>query len=396
LKVLQKLISVYQIFVKPKKVFSRPEKAEILIYDQEGSNFLINFISNHSYVILSTRGENINVRCIIKCLFKKKFWLDSAFETYIYTFVNYVNPKIVITLIDNDSRFYKISTNCINTKTMFVQNGRRTKQDDIFGIIEKNDEYKVDYMLVAGEKIGSKYQEYIKGKIVPIGFIKNNEVPNSTKINFDKILFVSSWDPQKSGDTTVTKLGDGTRVSWQEFYEVENDVLKFLDKWCFRNNRILQICAKSANSTSGEYEFYKEKIKKSKWEFLVRYGNQSTYDYLSHSFIVVFIDSTVGYESLCRGKRTAAFVNRGIGKPDESENFGWPAELPKSGSFWTNSNSEVEYERILNYLDSVSDKDWDLDLQRLTKKLLVFDPGNQQIRELLNNLLHTGSQIDEI
>lgn len=387
MKNLKKFKSLYQIFIKPKKTWQRPNKADVLIYDQEGSNFLVSYIPNHSYSILNVRGESINVQCLVKSIFEKKFWIESAFESYIYTYVKMVNPSVVITLIDNDSRFYKISSNCVNTKTIFVQNGRRTKQDDIFGIIETNLDYNVDYMLVAGEIIGRKYQEYVRGRIVPIGFIKNNEVLNSDKIDFDKVLFISSWEKRNSSNPTVTKLMDGTPVTWEDFYEVENHVLKHLDNWCFKNNRTLQICGKSSDPASGEQDFYKERIKKCKLEFLERYGDRSTYEYLSTAFLVVFIDSTVGYESLCRGKRTAAFMNRVIGEPDDSENFGWPATLQKKGPFWTNSNSESEYERILNFLDSVSEKDWDIELHQLNEQILVFDPGNQKLRALLEDLL---------
>ncbi len=390
-----KFNSLVQIFIKPKKAWRRPRKAEVLIYDHEGSNSLVNYLSNYSFEILSVRGESINVYCLVKCLFKKNFWIESAFETYIYTFVNAVKPVVVITFIDNDSRFYKISTYCVGTKTIFLQNGIRTKQDDIFSVIEKKDDYKVDYMLVAGEIIGRKYKEYIQGRIVPIGFMKNNEVPNSEKTNTDKVLFISSWKEKNSSNSAATILLDGTRVSWEEFFKAEKDVLKFLDSWCFKNNRTLQICAKSSDPTSGEKEFYKERIKKCKLEFLERYGDQSTYDYLSTAFIVVFIDSTVGYEALCRGKRTAAFSNRFIDNSDDSQKFGWPAKLPMSGTFWTNSNSESEYERIMTFLDSVSDEDWELQLQQLNEHILVFDPGNRQLRALLENLLLNVSEIYE-
>jgi surface carbohydrate biosynthesis protein len=108
---------------------------------------------------------------------------------------------------------------------------------------------------------------------------------------------------------------------------------------------------------------------------------------LSKSHIVVFIDSTVGYEALSRGKRTAAFVCRVIGKPHKSESFGWPADLPDSGSFWSNETSEKEFERIMDYLNSIGDREWAAECRNLIPQIMAFDEGNKHLEVLLNKLL---------
>lgn len=387
LKRLRKMREFYNTFLIPKKTFKRPEQVEVLVYDQEGSESLTPFIEKYRYGILKLRGEEINLYCLCKCFFKKEFWLRSSFETYIFSYINTVRPAVVITFIDNDFRFYKISKNCPSTKTIFIQNGRRAKIHDIFGYIEKNNDYKVDYMLVAGEAVGRKYREFIEGDVLPIGSLRNNNVSNSESVDKNKILFVSSWSDKPTGGSSFRTLEDGMKVSWEDYFDVEKKVLKFLDSWCSSNKKVLQICARNSGSLSGEKAFYAEMLHSCEWEFLARYGEASTYDYLSKSNMVVFIDSTVGYESLSRGKRTAALVCRVIGKPDKSESFGWPAVLSEKGSFWSNECSDKEFERIMNYLTLVGDEEWKAEYQRYIPQIMVFDEGNKRLDELIHKLL---------
>lgn len=387
MKLFRKVLAFGAVFLAPRKSFKKPRKVDVLIYDKTGSNSLIPFLQKYDYAVLNVRGETINVYCLLKCLFKKKFWTESSFETYIFCYVNIVLPKVVITFIDNDFRFYKIAANCPSTKTIFIQNGRRAILNDVFEKLETHKDFKVDYMLVAGEAIGKKYREFIDGEVIPIGSLRNNQVENSSNIDERKILFISSWSEKPKRGLPFRTLIDGTTVSWDDYFNIEEKVLIFLDHWCAQNNKVLQICARESGSLNGEEEYYAKRLGSCTWEFLARYGNSSTYEYLSKSHIVVFIDSTVGYEALSRGKRTAAFVCRVIGKPHKSESFGWPADLPDSGSFWTIESSEKEFERIMDYLNSIGDREWAAECRNLIPQIMAFDEGNKHLEELLNELL---------
>jgi surface carbohydrate biosynthesis protein len=386
-KLLRKVSAFGSTFLAPSKSIQKPRKVDVLIYDKEGSDILIPFFQRYEYAILNVRGETINLYCLLKCLFKKNFWTESSFETYVFCYINIVSPKLVVTFIDNDFRFYKIAANCPSAKTLFIQNGRRAMLNDVFEKIQRREDFKVDYMLVAGEAIGKKYREFIDGRVIPIGSLRNNQVENSSTVEEGKILFISSWSEKPKQGLPFRTLIDGTTVSWDDYFNIEEKVLNFLDYWCAQNNKVLQVCARESGTLNGEEEYYAKRLGSCTWEFLTRHGNSSTYDYLSKSHIVVFIDSTVGYEALSRGKRTAGFVCRVIGKPHKSERFGWPADLPDSGSFWSSESSEKEFERIMDYLNSIGDREWAAECQGLIPQLMVFDEGNKRLKELLNELL---------
>ena len=75
------------------------------------------------------------------------------------------NPKIIVTFIDNDINFYKISSQ-VQIKTLLIQNGRRTKSLDVFGIIDeyKYSNFKVDFQLVFNKSMCEINDKYICGK----------------------------------------------------------------------------------------------------------------------------------------------------------------------------------------------------------------------------------------
>ena len=50
-------------------------------------------------------------------------------------FIKYINPKLVITTIDNNINFYKLK-NILKIKFVVIQNGARHKINDIFGNLE--------------------------------------------------------------------------------------------------------------------------------------------------------------------------------------------------------------------------------------------------------------------
>ena len=77
--------------------------------------------------VLFTRGEKINLFILLKCLLKNKLDVNN----YLKEYIKYVNPKLILTFIDNSRIFYSIHK-IANCKTAFVQNGIRSEWSDIF------------------------------------------------------------------------------------------------------------------------------------------------------------------------------------------------------------------------------------------------------------------------
>ena len=384
---LSKFNAFISTFVSPPKIWHKPSKSEILIYDFSGMEALEPFLKKYSFSTLAVRGEHINIFALTLAMSKKNFWNGNAFKAYCDSYIYLVSPKVIITFIDNDFRFYEISNRFPKLKTVFVQNGRRGEVGDVFGYLEKNNQYHVDFMLVFGEAIGKKYSEYITGKVIPIGSLKNNSVPKSVSYKPHTVLFVSSWFAMKEFGEPYIIQADGTQISWENFFSTEILILGFLDTWCKRNEMVLRICGRSRTEKEAEREFYNTLLKKCTWEYISWDDIYGTYRQIDSAEIVVFIDSTCGYEALSRGKRTAGFTCRNINKSVPSQRFGWPAELPETGIFWTNLADVNEFKRIMGYLKDSEDKDWEAIRKSAVNSLMVFDQGNSQLNKLLGELL---------
>ena len=115
------------------KIFP-PTRKKVLIYDVSHSNLLKKFFKNKKETgILHTRLEEINLFILLKCIFKKN--LNFKLRSYFQEYINYVKPKVLITMIDNDKKFYQMK--CNYGKKIFIQNGKRTLFDIFYHLKKK-------------------------------------------------------------------------------------------------------------------------------------------------------------------------------------------------------------------------------------------------------------------
>jgi surface carbohydrate biosynthesis protein len=137
-----------------------------------------------------------------------------------------------------------------------------------------------------------------------------------------------------------------------------------------------------------ERVFFKSAMPDVRQNFLLRHEKLSSYGWLIRENIIINDLSTLGYEALALGLRVG-FVsiqrgNRSIAR------FGLPLEFGEKGLFWTNDPSEEEIGRILDYLLTVSDEQWERDSGWIRDQLMVHDYGNTKIRAYVEGVL-TGS-----
>lgn len=381
LRSIPKLISY--VF-NSKKVWNKPKRAEVLIYDRCGSEYLLKYIDPSSVEILDKRGESVNMYVLVKVIFAGK-WNRIKYE---YEYVKNVSPSTIITFIDNNVSFYRLKKIFPELKTAFVQNGTRGELGDVFGALKQSAEFNVDYMLVHGTFIGQKYQQCINGNFVPIGSIKNNFFPVEKYVQKEKaILFVSQYGkPERGVNGPAWTEPDGTVFYWDQFYAAEEKVLCFLKHYCSKKDILLKISGRSEDVAGAEYYYFAKILSEAKWEFCPRSDLFGSYDLLNKNRRVVFIDSTLGYEALARGNKTACFSIRDFTLHNKATKFGWPADLPDSGPFWTNHADEREFERVMDYVTTVSDDEWEQTRQKYVPELMEFDPGNTRFLKVMRDL----------
>jgi len=348
---------------------------------------LLEYLNQSDAEILDVRGESLNLFVVFECILS----LELSFKSYVSRYISHVNPKVAITFIDNNPSFYQLKNARSSLVTIFVQNGVRSELGDIFGRMKggsiRRGQYGVDYMLTFGIAVGDKYCQYVEGRVVPIGSLKNNFV-RSAAVNTDTpVLFLSQYKPppEVPGSPFFTE-GDGTRISWEDFFSAEQDVLRYLKQYCGTRGICLRVCGRAAKTDGPEYAYFERMLGNTGWQFIPRSGDYSSYEAIDRAEVIVFVDSTLGYESLARGKKTAAFCIRGKTLRNAATKFGWPADLPDNGPFWTNQSDEREFARVMNYLATVSDDEWENTRQHYMRDVMDYDPGNTRFIALLQRL----------
>ena len=352
-----------------KKIWHRPGKAKVLIYDRVGADVFLKYLDHKSIEIWDVRRESLNLYVLFKCLLNWKL----SIADYGSQYLSCVKPSVALTFIDNGTFFYLLKNHQKDLTTVVVQNGLRSEIANRF-VSSKNqtdfrNKYKVDYMLTFGDAIGREYAKYVGGKAFPIGSFKNNFYQSKTQKSSKSVVFISTYK--------------GTEAD----YRAEEFVLPLLQEYCLQNQLELKICMRCELAIiKHERRYFRSLLGNEPFELLERSSVYSSYKHVAAAGFVVFVDSALGYEALARGKKTAAFTVRGKLDGEVGLNFGWPADLPDNGPFWTNNTDEREFKRIMDYITTVSDEKWKQTHQRYVPELMEYDPGNTCFLKLMREI----------
>jgi len=367
-------------FYSSKKKYKPPNKKKIIIYDRSGSELFFNYLNINDVEVLDVRGESINVPILIRSLFHKK-----SNRNYKLCYIDQVDPKLIITFIDNNTDFYIIKNFYPNIITIFVQNGYRGIIGDVFdklNIINCTN-FKVDYMLCFGDAICKHYSKYIQGKSISIGSFKNNMINSYPQnIKSKTILYISQFR-EKNKKTNVFISSSSLQISTEEFFSTEFYLLPKLYTFCKINGFRLQICGCSNSQSNHEISYYNNVFHDSDWDYFSKENIFDSYKLIDIADYVVTIDSTLGYEAFARGKKVAFFTCRGNYLKIQGADFGWPLNIKKKGEFWTNEINDFEINRVLNFVTNVQSNIWESLKLKFMPGLINFDKQNQKFIKIL-------------
>jgi len=212
--------------------------------------------------------------------------------------------------------------------------------------------------------------------------------PAHIKLNhfMKSILYISQYHPVPSTPQKPILMLDGKEVLYGDFFSVDGVLIKLLHKYCTINGFALKVCGRTRDPGDGEAEYFKNLLGLDGWEFKSATGRTNAYKHVTEADYVVFIDSTLGIESLARGKKAAAFYVRGKMLGLSARDFAWPAKYPGEGPFWTNVLTEQEFERVMGFITTVSDEEWQRVCQRFVPEIMEYDPGNTIFLKLMRKL----------
>ena len=378
-----------EVFVMPPKIYRWPRRSRVLIFDASWTDLLLLFLKPWTPEILHLRQECINVPCLLRAALNRNFWNGDMVTASIDAFIRYVQPDLVITMIDNDVRFYTLSQRHPQIKIVAIQNGVRGSEE-FNGLNRAIHEppLQCSHCCVFGANIEQEYRIFSDHPVVLIGQLKNKLVPRAAQFRDpNSIGFVSQYRiPSPSNMVFELRLH-----TWQNFFaDVDTVILNFLKQYAIRNNRVLWILGTpfaSQDPLHREETHYKNLIADG-------YDFFSPSDYIENTAkadkcgVVLTIDGTLGYESAARGNRTAFLSIRSHLCTLFHYRFGWPAEYADDGPFWSNVPDPAIFERIVDFLFAASDAEWRETLrQHNFERIMEYDPGNTRFKHLLTDIL---------
>ena len=377
----------FNIFVKflfAKKTFSSPKKKDVLLYDRHGISLLEKFFNKDQIEIVDTRFESINLNILLKNFLNFKFKKADYFLSYI----DKVDPKIVITYNENYPEFYKIA-NKTSKKTLAIQRSMRSYHTDIFQLLKDNAKKNIGSLSVTNffcfnNQAKRIYEKYIKSKYEIIGCPISNFHLKKNLPKKKQGIYVSMYIAKDK--YTNVKLYHGTSVDNEKFIAYETKFIKFLSNYCKKNNLELNILGKLKLNQEEENDYFKKILDNENFNFVKNYNGRPTFDLIDRAEFVIGCTSTLLYQSISRGNKTVfcGFI------PDEyplsTKFFGRLSNYPDSGLFWSNKFNSQDYEIILNKIRNTSVEDWEKEIQTHNPEIFSYDRNNSKLKMYFKNL----------
>jgi surface carbohydrate biosynthesis protein len=374
--------------MRAKKVWSQPRQRDVLIYASARQDILLKYLSPWRPEVMHLLGEEINMRVLLSSLFRR----GARSAGYVDCFIEKVRPRLVVTFIDNDRFYYTISQRHPEVKTLFIQNGLRSRNPG-FRVFEKmgfdvSSIYFVDYMLVHGSVIAEKYAQYIKGNIVLMGSIINNHVRKEKLPERGVMAFVSGWLP----GGFVSTVDNGNLCFSEEVFngKVDRPVIQCMSRYAEENKKRMMIIPRyrKDDDLRAREETYFRELLGCDAEFLEPEGPYPGYLAVDSAEVVVTIDSTLGCESIARGNKTAIFSFRSKFCKGWEGDFGWPREFQGEGPFWTMTSDPDNFVRIFDYLFEIDDIQWGKVTEAVNfSSYMIYDQGNSIFKQTLEQVL---------
>ena len=401
---LQFLKRAYKYFRATKRVWRKPPQADLLIIDRGTASPLDEMFAHHNPHVLDIRGESVNMLALLRAV--PKIHLGAV--AYLEAYIDFVKPKLILSRNgDSDLNLWKLKRRKETSyQVALVQNGWRP---DNFGAIpfSKYEKFgsirpKIDFAFVFGLAQGDERINNYSSKVIGSGSTKLNQIDFS-KMPYDEkeIVYISEYRHQEF-------------LRNPDFYAIDSTVCRYVADFAIRHNLEVHIAGvmSDAERACAEEEWFSRQFSGSKWVFHQKQESNSSYYLVNSAKLVVTVDSTMAYESLSMGQKTAILCCRKFKRTRGRETlfdlmlsklekagvdtsnidrlnnrFGASLAFPEFGFFWSNIESPAEFERVLKNVYEASDDEWERVSRPFADQLMVHDYGNTKIRAYVESVL---------
>ena len=380
---LTKFVKLIKILLSGNLQFFLPIKKEVVLYDKTKILDLRYFLNINRINILHIRGEKLNALILLKCFFKLKF----NFIDYCNEYINHVNPKVILTFLDNYPQFYLLNKKK-DQKKILIQNAFRTGDDSPLGnvktkIYKQNDKIKVDHAFSFNKNVSKKYVSLLGCKVHEIGSFRSNLIKVKKKKLYD-YLYVSSFR-ENIGEMKVSNY-----TNYKKFIKPEEKLVRFLFNYLKIKKKKLFILGSHKSDYKKEKKYFNEILKTSDWIFLKpkKFSHSYSYKQVDKAKLVIGIDSTLLFESFSRNSKIICFNVR----PSDPflrkyRYFGWPKRFKKQGPFWSDKLTQKNINHVIKKVSSTKDKDWTKIRKKYLNDFISFNKNNYKFSKIVRKAL---------
>ena len=396
-------MSRFRAFFATPRRWRVPRKSECVIFGSSGSEILLNYLQSDSQ-ILRHHDDELNIPVWMLSILK----LRRGRIGYLKTYLELVQPRVVLTLEDNDPLFYQIAVWFPKTITIAIQNGRRDHfaSEASQGFFERLTECSqnglaaVSHLCLFGPAVSSLYtsaltSSSVSPKIWYIGSLKNNAVEGNKSIELRRrVIYVSSL-PAFSTPRNTTESNDivayyGDRpITYRSYWQIESTLPEILYSFAKERGFEFHVLGKRAGRIREEKHHFDRILGVGGYHFHPARDQAINYQIPTSRDLIVSSESTLAYEFFARGYRVGFIGARlhlaGLTHRRDCH-FGFPLEIESSGQFWTSECTQAEVFRILNFINLCSEDAWIAASEQLRKQLMVFDEQNGLFCELLTEV----------
>lgn len=340
--------------------FRRPRiSPDFLIWGVNGLGALRELLKNENYEELNARSEFYWLG-LIKAALTPGFW-DNPVLVYSKVMIEEINPRMVVSGADNNETLHELAS-AVTPPVVAFQNSRRFESRDLFQnkVIQSG----VRTIFVFSDAIAARYSAAFASQtnVVVYGSLRNSMArkPNDIHLPKNTLLFISEFHPQilRGPEEIEDFTAQGEPVTVDRYYGVDRECLISSAKFAIENEMNFAVAGREYSHNGDEFNWFHRTLGGSKFLYFPKQDWDSSYGLLEQAELVVTVDSTLGYEALSRGVKTAFFSARGSEMSGyKSFDFGWPHPFGKSGLNWTNRRDIREFldclHRLLNYPEAL-------------------------------------------
>jgi surface carbohydrate biosynthesis protein len=282
--------------------WQRLKPVDLVIWDEVGSQFVLDALGPTSYYILRSRQNPIYLHpsivwaTLISTLTKR--------NTHHGIVIQQCQPRCVVTLIDNNPRFHKLASKLPNVRFVAIQNGSRKGFADEPQALGPPETYDSEYLcfgqneIDSYEKIGYKFK-----KIEAVGSLRNalfaqhlNQLTEDFHVGerYDIALISQFRRP----------VSDSFPMFLVEYEKVVSLLYSYLRSHPGLRISVALVTASDHLDHEAELLFHRQRLGGLATLIPKSEDLMSSYFLTEQSNVVVTNASTLGLESLARGRKT--------------------------------------------------------------------------------------------